>query len=555
MDSRINKVTGIHEQVPVNDTFIYIPIIRTLELLIKHPDVLHFITHNHKSHDNVIKDYCDANQFQQSPILQEDCNALQLHFFYDDFETVNPLGSKTCIHKIGAFYFVLKNLPPRLNSSLNNIQCAALCHTEDIKKYGSNREDAQLLYSESNMRMRDKDSHNLHVQQAEQHDTVHVLGVKRGSVLNSCAFFHIVHNFSLDVMHDLLEGVVQYEIKLVLSYLISGREPALITLNQLNKEIASFDYGSTEKSNKPSQIKLHSQGNAIGQKAMQSWCLIRHLPLIIGHLLEERDMPYFELLLKLLDCMDIIFSPKVTHGLIAQLGILIVDHHTKFHEVFPTHSLIPKHHFMVHYPTCLREVGPLIHVWCMRYEAKHNYFCQIANNCRNFKNICKTVAKRHQINQMYHFNSERPLETFQVGPGSETVISNLSLECIDTVVSTLPDATLLTEVFYVNWVNLGGTEYKFHHVLCYDYMDGMPSFGQVQHILVQKDIVYFVLLVLKTLYYKTLFHAFAVQEVTPQQTVVKKASELIDFKPLSLLRSQSRSDQHSYVCPRHILFQ
>ncbi|KAJ8019354.1 hypothetical protein HOLleu_42096 [Holothuria leucospilota] len=80
MDSRINKVTGIHEQVPVNDTFIYIPIIRTLELLIKHPDVLHFITHNHKSHDNVIKDYCDANQFQQSPIFQEDCNALQLHF-------------------------------------------------------------------------------------------------------------------------------------------------------------------------------------------------------------------------------------------------------------------------------------------------------------------------------------------------------------------------------------------------------------------------------------------------------------------------------------------
>ncbi|KAJ8048620.1 hypothetical protein HOLleu_01002 [Holothuria leucospilota] len=179
-------------------------------------------------------------------------------------------------------------------------------------------------------------------------------------------------------MHDLLEGVVQYEIKLVLSYLISDREPALITLNQLNKEIASFDYGSTEKSNQPSQIKLNSQGNAIGQKAMQSWCLIRHLPLIIGHLLEEWDMPYFELLLQLLDCMDI-FSPKVTHGLIAKLGILIVDHYTKFHEVFPTYSLIPKHHFMVHYPTCLRKVGPLIHVWCMRYEAKQLFLsnCQL----------------------------------------------------------------------------------------------------------------------------------------------------------------------------------
>ena len=606
----------MHEQVPVNDTFIYIPIIRTLELLLKHPDVLHFVTHNHKSHEGVIQDYCDANQFQQNPIFQQDCNALQLHFFYDDFETVNPLGSKTSIHKIGAFYFVLKNLPPRFNSTLNNIQCAALCHTEDIKKYGydpilkhivkdinylsehgillpnghykkgtitqfsadnlganslfgfvesfsashycrlclTSREDAQLIYSEENMQMRDKDSHDLHVQQAEQHETVHVQGVKRGCILNSCASFHILRNFSLDVMHDLLEGVVQYEIKLVLSYLISDREPPLMTLNHLNQEIASYNYGSTDKSNKPSQIKLHSHGNSLGQKAMQSWCLIRHLPLIIGHLLQERDMPYFELLLKLLDCMDIIFSPKLTHGLIAQVSILIADHHSKFREIFPTRSLIPKHHFMVHYPTCLREVGPLIHVWCMRYEAKHDYFCQIANNCRNFKNICKTVAKRHQINQMYHFNSKQSLETFHVGPGSETTISNLSLECIDSVISKVPDATLLTEVFDVNWVNLGGTEYKRHIVLCYD-IDDLPSFGQVQHILIHKDIVYFVLVVWSTLYYKTLFHGYAVKEAIPQQTVVRKSSELVDFKPLSLLSSKLRSDHFSYVCPRHIIFQ
>ncbi|PIK38618.1 hypothetical protein BSL78_24528, partial [Apostichopus japonicus] len=613
MESHINKVTRLHEQVPVNNTFIYIPIIRTLELLLKHRDVLHFVTHDHKSRDGVIRDYCDANQFQQTPVFQQDCNAFQLHFFYDDFQTVNPLRSKTSIHKICAFYFVLKNLPPRFNSSLNNIHCAVIRKT---KKYGfdpilkhivkyinylcehgillpsghykkaiitqfsadnlganslfgfvesfsarhycrlclTSREDAQLLYSEKNMQMRDKDSHNLHVQQAEQLETVHVEGVKRGSILNTCASFHILRNFSLDVMHDLLEGVVQFEMKLVLSYLISDRESPLMTLDLLNKEITSYDYGSTEKSNKPSPIKLHSHGNSIGQKAMQSWCLIRHLPLIIEHRLQERDMPYFELLLKLLDCMDIFFSPKVTRGLIAQLSILIEEHHSKFREVFPARSLIPKHHFMVHYPTCLREVGPLIHVWCMRYEAKHDYFCEIADNCRNFKNICKTVGKRHQINEMYNFNSKQSLETFYVGPGAETTVSNLLSDCIDSVVSKVPDATLVTEVFDTNWVKLGGTEYKRHHILCYD-MDDVPLFGQVKHILIYKDIVYFVLIVWSTLFYKSLFHGFAVKESVPQQTVVRKTSELVDFKPLSLLRSQSRCDHHTYVCPRHILFQ
>lgn len=70
-------------------------------------------------------------------------------------------------------------------------------------------------------------------------------------------------------MHDLLESVVQHEIKLVLSYLMLDRQmldrQPLITLNQLSREI-TFDYGTTETSNKPSEIKLHSQGNAIGQR-------------------------------------------------------------------------------------------------------------------------------------------------------------------------------------------------------------------------------------------------------------------------------------------------
>ncbi|KAJ8017637.1 hypothetical protein HOLleu_44812 [Holothuria leucospilota] len=616
IDNRLNRITRVHEQVPVNDTFIYVPIIKTLEFLMKHPDVVYHLTHDHISTDGVIRDYCDANQFKQNPVLQRDCNGLQLHFFYDDFETVNPLGSKTSIHKIGAFYFVLKNFPPKFNSNLQNIHCAALCHTEDLKKYGfdpivkhivadlnylskhgvalpdgsfkkgtltqfsadnlganslfgfvesfsashfcriclTSKEDAQVIFNERNMQMRNKDLHNLHVQQAQQNlNLPHVQGVKRESVLNDCAYFHILSNYSLDVMHDLLEGVVQYEIKLVLSQFVLKREPPLISYSNLSNELHTYDYGSTEKSNKPSFIKLKSPGNAIGQKAMQAWCLIRHLPLMIGHLMQDEDMPYFDLLLRLLDCMDIIFSPKVTHGLIAQLGILIAEHHTKFREVFPDQPFIPKHHFMVHYPTCLREVGPLIHVWCMRYEAKHDYFCQVAESSRNFKNICKTVAKKHQISQMYHFISKQPLETFHVGPGSEIVIANLTLGCVESVIARVPNATQHTELFDANWVEICGTEYKQKHILVYD-VEEMPSYGQIQNILIHNGVVYFVLRIWITMYYKTLFHAFAVKETFPSTFCVKSTHELVDFKPLSLLRSQSKDVNANFVCPRHVLF-
>lgn len=44
-------------------------------------------------------------------------------------------------------------------------------------------------------------------------------------------------------MHDLLEGVVQYELKLVFQYLIKNS----ISLSSLSERIVSFNYGYTEK--------------------------------------------------------------------------------------------------------------------------------------------------------------------------------------------------------------------------------------------------------------------------------------------------------------------
>ena len=51
-------------------------------------------------------------------------------------ETVNPLGSHTNIHKLGFFYFIIKNLPPRFNSCLNNCHLLQVYYSSDRKKYG-----------------------------------------------------------------------------------------------------------------------------------------------------------------------------------------------------------------------------------------------------------------------------------------------------------------------------------------------------------------------------------------------------------------------------------
>ena len=137
-DSRLNKITKQYEQIAIEDTFVYIPILESLKQLLSHKDILHFVTHDHRSTDDIMRDYCDGAQFKKKTLFNEDANALQIHCFYDDFETVNPIGSKTKIHKLGAFYFILKNLPPKYNSSLSSINLVALWYAEDVKKYGYN---------------------------------------------------------------------------------------------------------------------------------------------------------------------------------------------------------------------------------------------------------------------------------------------------------------------------------------------------------------------------------------------------------------------------------
>ena len=53
--------------------------------------------------------------------------------------------------------------------------------------------------------------------------------------------------------------------------------------------------------------------------------------------------------------------------------------------------------------------------WCMRFEAKHNYFKKLAIGLGNFKNLPWTLAGRHQNKQCYtmHF-LHKPIEC---GPG------------------------------------------------------------------------------------------------------------------------------------------
>lgn len=120
------------------------------------------------------------------------------------------------------------------------------------------------------------------------------------------------------------------------------------------------------------------------------WCLTRCFPLLVQDLVTEEIRPSFEVLLMLLDVMDIVFAPKISLGMVLHLKQLVAEHNYLFETVFNC-KIIPKLHFLLHYSGVILKLGPLVHIWCMRYEAKHNYFIRVAEKACNFKNITSRI--------------------------------------------------------------------------------------------------------------------------------------------------------------------
>lgn len=79
------------------------------------------------------------------------------------------------------------------------------------------------------------------------------------------------------------------------------------------------------------------------------WLLSRILPLLVGDYVPEDD-DHWQLFLQLMEIVDILFSPKTSEDHAAYVATLINDHHHDFCKLYPTHSIIPKMHFMVHMP-------------------------------------------------------------------------------------------------------------------------------------------------------------------------------------------------------------
>ena len=125
--------------------------------------------------------------------------------------------------------------------------------------------------------------------------------------------------------------------------------------------------------------------------AAQFWYLLRKLPRLIGDRVPKND-PYWRCLLLLIKVVDYIIAPEISHSAILYLELNLSVFFSEFMALFPNTRITPKCHYVLHYPRLIRQLGPLIRHWVMRYEAKHHYFKQNARAPGNFINIAKALA-------------------------------------------------------------------------------------------------------------------------------------------------------------------
>ncbi|KAK0150881.1 hypothetical protein N1851_008003 [Merluccius polli] len=295
-------------------------------------------------------------------------------------------------------------------------------------------------------------------------------GVKQTCLLNDLQYFHVSDNYAVDIMHDILEGVGQFELKLLFGYLTDNN---IISKTDVCNRIYSYNYGFVERKNRPTRINLEQTGNGIGLNAIQTFCLIQNIPLIFGDVVQEGNA-HWRLLLLLLQIMNIIFSPVVTDGMTVCLKHLIVEHHQLFKELYPHRKIIPKHHFMTHYPRSIRKIGPILHVWTMRYEAKHRFF---KNTIKNLKNITKSLAKKHQMSIAFHWEST-PFKSIDCGP-----VKTVKLNAVANgeIFAEELQVDLDCEVDVTSWITCFGTEYCPGLLVCSNIED-LPVFNLIRDI-------------------------------------------------------------------------
>ncbi|XP_064475128.1 uncharacterized protein LOC135389090 [Ornithodoros turicata] len=471
---------------------------------------------------------------QQSSVLHtSSVRTLFVLLYTDELEVLNPIGPRRGVHKLFVVYFSLLNLHPRFRSQTQHMHLVVLAKYKDVQRHGLHQvlrpmlDDLKMLcrdgiqyckeselctarvlvqaFCGDNLSLNKlggfsasfvtgrvcrfciaqaKDLHSLTREELcvlrtnsvhKQHilaitvnpDNKKLYGVNEKSPLMDLEYFDVTLQLPPDLMHDLFEGCFAFVMHQVLKGLVHD---GVLVAGDLSK-VASFPYGFHDGHNKPDGLSsaFLSDYHSLRGTASQKWCLFRLLPLIFGSSIPE-DNEHWKVYLSFRGIVDILLAEEMPTESIAYLQVEIQDFLKSFTDLYPSARILPKMHHLIHYPRIMAALGPLKMYWCMRFEGKHQYFKNVATKLKNFKNICKSLATRHQLMQCYYLYGP-----FQ---GSRLETSKAKVVTTSSVRSCIQEVSGEDNILEVTRATIGGTTYRTSDVLVAKKGD-MPEFSLI----------------------------------------------------------------------------
>lgn len=526
--------------------------------------------------NGMYSDFNSGSLFQSNELFRAFPNGIQIQIGTDDVELNNALGSKATLYKVSAFYFTIRNIPQKYHSKLENIYLLLLCNTDDLKtKYTDvndilrpivrdlkyledvglnvstgvplrgtlvqlchdnlggnitlsmvesfrtlssfcricicNQEESKRLSIEMPEKLRNKQMYESQIEIARNSEKVNFMetgGIKRSSKLEDLKYFHPFENFSVDIMHDLNEGVIPFLLKHLFNFCIKSK---IITENDLIAKFQFYDYGFLNLECRPSVINLN-KANLI-QNASQSKCLFLHVPFVL--FTEQQNPKLREMWVcieTLLVVTQISYSFEISETDVDTLRQNIKTHLESIQKYFNI-DLLPKHHFLTHYPTVIQRMGALRPMSMMRYEAKHKVLKQMAKAGNNFKNITKTISKMHQ--QTIISCTESYEECVIHGP-KFAISENISH--LDSIVDQI-DTNINS--FQVNWLKYFDLKYKKGLFIVFE-----TSFCEISQIIVHEDDFIFVTNQFDVILFNHALNSIKIKKKTPAVFKCVKFSQL-----------------------------
>ncbi|XP_055907791.1 uncharacterized protein LOC129942757 [Eupeodes corollae] len=272
------------------------------------------------------------------------------------------------------------------NRSFVSTSFCRFCKMNKLETHTANVENISLMLSEINYQV--DVTENLSSES----------GIRKISLLNEIPSFHVVDNYSVDVMHDVFEGVCHYDLTHALTYFMETAK--YFNLETLNSRKSNFDYGPIEIDNTSGDITTtHLSKKHLKMSAREMMTFAYCFPLMIGDLVPQDD-EVWKFILNFFEIIDMILCYEINTAIIDLFRHKISMHNTDYVRLF-NDNLKAKHHNLTHYPTVLRKSGPLKAFWCFKYESKHRQFKVYSHATTSRKNICLSLARKYQLQFAY----------------------------------------------------------------------------------------------------------------------------------------------------------